>query len=44
MFAPDAPVCPSRSCWTAAGFEPFGRHTLKGVPDEWDIYSVAGAT
>jgi class 3 adenylate cyclase len=24
-------------------FEPVGRHQLKGVPDEWDIYSV-GAT
>ena len=22
-------------------FEPFGRHELKGVPDEWEIYSVA---
>jgi class 3 adenylate cyclase len=22
-------------------FEPFGRHPLKGVPDEWDVYSVA---
>jgi len=21
-------------------FDPFGRHTLKGVPDEWDLYSV----
>lgn len=22
-------------------FEPAGRHSLKGVPDEWDLYSVA---
>jgi len=22
-------------------FEPAGRHALKGVPDEWDVYSVA---
>lgn len=22
-------------------FEPAGRHVLKGVPDEWDLYSVA---
>jgi class 3 adenylate cyclase len=22
-------------------FDPLGRHTLKGIPDEWDIYSVA---
>jgi class 3 adenylate cyclase len=22
------------------GFDSFGRHTLKGVPDEWDIYTV----
>jgi class 3 adenylate cyclase len=22
-------------------FDPFGRHSLKGVEDEWDIYSVA---
>jgi class 3 adenylate cyclase len=22
-------------------FEPAGRHALKGVPDEWDLYSVA---
>lgn len=22
-------------------FEPAGRHTLKGVPDEWDLYSVS---
>jgi len=22
-------------------FEPCGRHALKGVPDEWDVYSVA---
>jgi class 3 adenylate cyclase len=21
-------------------FDSFGRHTLKGVPDEWDVYSV----
>jgi class 3 adenylate cyclase len=24
-------------------FEPAGRHALKGVPDEWDLYSVAGS-
>jgi class 3 adenylate cyclase len=24
-------------------FEPFGRHALKGVADEWEIYSVAAA-
>jgi class 3 adenylate cyclase len=24
-------------------FEPRGRHALKGVPDEWEIYSVAAA-
>jgi class 3 adenylate cyclase len=23
-------------------FDPFGRHALKGVADEWDIYSVVG--
>jgi hypothetical protein len=22
-------------------FAPAGRHALKGVPDEWDLYSVA---
>jgi class 3 adenylate cyclase len=22
-------------------FDPAGRHTLKGIPDEWDVYSVA---
>jgi class 3 adenylate cyclase len=24
-------------------FEPRGRHTLKGIPDEWDILAVTGA-
>lgn len=26
---------------SGVGFEPAGRHTLKGVPDEWEVYSVA---
>jgi len=26
---------------SGVGFEPFGRHSLKGVPDEWDVYTVA---
>jgi len=26
---------------SAVEFEPAGRHTLKGVPDEWDVFSVA---
>jgi class 3 adenylate cyclase len=26
---------------SGVGFEAFGRHELKGVPDEWEIYSVA---
>ena len=26
---------------SAVDFEPFGRHALKGVAEEWDIYSVA---
>lgn len=25
---------------SAVGFEPAGRHALKGVPDEWDVYDV----
>jgi class 3 adenylate cyclase len=28
---------------STVGFDPFGRHTLKGVPDEWDLYSVVDA-
>jgi class 3 adenylate cyclase len=26
---------------SGVGFEPAGRHTLKGVPDEWEVYRVA---
>jgi class 3 adenylate cyclase len=26
---------------SAVEFDPAGRHTLKGVPDEWDVYRVA---
>jgi class 3 adenylate cyclase len=25
-------------------FEPRGSHTLKGVPDEWSLYSVSDAS
>jgi class 3 adenylate cyclase len=26
---------------SGVAFDPAGRHSLKGVPDEWDVYSVA---
>jgi class 3 adenylate cyclase len=29
---------------SGVGFEPFGTHTLKGVPDEWEIYRIAAAS
>jgi hypothetical protein len=28
---------------SGVGFDPAGRHELKGVADEWEIYSVAAA-
>ena len=28
---------------SAVDFQPAGRHALKGVPDEWDVYSVAAS-
>ncbi len=28
---------------SGVGFDPAGRHALKGVPDEWEVYRVAAA-
>jgi hypothetical protein len=29
------------SVGSGIGFEPSGRHSLKGVSDEWEVYRVA---
>jgi hypothetical protein len=37
----DAAMPPqTRYAGSAVDFQPAGRHALKGVPDEWDVYSV----